>query len=58
MLSKDEIQMARYAGKLHFVLGAVSAQHDINAYLNLLRVDGSLTLVGAPEHPLLSHHSV
>lgn len=52
VLSKDEDQMARYTGKLHFVLDAVSAQHDINAYLNLLRVDGSLALVGAPEHPL------
>jgi alcohol dehydrogenase (NADP+) len=52
VLSKDEEQMQRYAGKLHFVLDAVSAQHDINAYLNLLRVDGSLALVGAPELPL------
>lgn len=52
VLSKDETQMARYGGKLHFVLDAVAAQHDINAYLNLLRVDGSLALVGAPEHPL------
>jgi uncharacterized zinc-type alcohol dehydrogenase-like protein len=52
VLSKDEEQMRRYAGKLHFVLDAVSAQHDINAYLNLLRVDGSLALVGAPEQPL------
>lgn len=52
VLSKDEKQMAAFAGKLHFVLDAVSAQHDINAYLNLLRVDGSLALVGAPEHPL------
>ncbi|HEY0895731.1 MAG TPA: NAD(P)-dependent alcohol dehydrogenase [Sphingobacteriaceae bacterium] len=52
ILSKDEEQMSRYAGKLHFVLDAVSAQHDINAYLSLLRVDGSLALVGAPEHPL------
>ncbi len=52
VLSKDEDQMQRYAGKLHFVLDAVSAQHDINAYLNLLRVDGTLALVGAPEHPL------
>jgi uncharacterized zinc-type alcohol dehydrogenase-like protein len=52
ILSKDEAQMARYAGRLHFVLDAVSAQHDINLYLNLLRVDGSLALVGAPEHPL------
>jgi uncharacterized zinc-type alcohol dehydrogenase-like protein len=52
VLSKDEADMSRYAGKLHFVLDAISAQHDINAYLNLLRVDGSLALVGAPEHPL------
>lgn len=52
ILSSDQEQMARYAGKLHFVLDAVSAQHDINLYLSLLRVDGSLTLVGAPEHPL------
>jgi len=52
VLSKDEAQMERYAGKLHFVLDAVSASHDINLYLNLLRVDGSLALVGAPEHPL------
>lgn len=52
ILSKDDAQMAKYAGKLHFVLDAVSAQHDINAYLNLLRVDGSLALVGAPEYPL------
>lgn len=52
VLSKDASQMQRYAGKLHFVLDAVSAQHDINIYLNLLRVDGSLALVGAPEDPL------
>ena len=52
VLSRDVTQMKRYAGKLHFVLDCVSAQHDINAYLRLLRVDGSLALVGAPEHPL------
>ena len=52
VLSKDETEMQRYAGKLHFVLDCVSANHDINAYLNQLRVDGALALVGAPEHPL------
>lgn len=52
VLSTDAEQMRKYARKLHFVLDAVSAQHDINAYLNLLRVDGTLALVGAPEHPL------
>jgi uncharacterized zinc-type alcohol dehydrogenase-like protein len=52
VLSKDEQQMEAYRGKLHFILDAVSAQHDVNAFLNLLRVDGSLALVGAPEEPL------
>jgi uncharacterized zinc-type alcohol dehydrogenase-like protein len=35
-----------------FILDTVSARHDINAYLNLLKRDGTLTLVGAPEDPL------
>lgn len=52
VLSTDEEQMKRYASKLHFMLDAVSAEHDINAYLAQLRVDGSLALVGAPEQPL------
>lgn len=52
ILSTDEAQMNAYAGTLHFILDCVSAQHDINAYLRLLKRDGSLTLVGAPEHPL------
>ena len=52
VLSTDPAQMAAYRGKLHFILDAVSAQHDINAFLALLRVDGSLALVGAPEQPL------
>lgn len=52
VLSKDPEQMAAFKGKLHFILDAVSAEHDVNAYLGLLRVDGSLALVGAPEQPL------
>ncbi|MDF3078272.1 MAG: NAD(P)-dependent alcohol dehydrogenase [Sphingobacteriaceae bacterium] len=52
VLSKDPEQMKKYTGKLHFLLDAVSAQHDINLYLSLLRVDGTLALVGAPELPL------
>lgn len=52
ILSIDAEQMQRYIGKLHFVLDSVSAQHDVNAYLRLLRVDGTLVLVGAPEFPL------
>ena len=44
--------MQKHAGSFDFTLDAVSAEHDINAYLNLLRLDGNLTLVGAPAKPL------
>jgi alcohol dehydrogenase (NADP+) len=40
------------AGKYDFVLDCVSASHDINLYLNLLRREGALALVGAPDKPL------
>lgn len=52
VLSTDEEQMKAHAKTLHLVLDNVSANHDINAYLNLLKVDGTLVLVGAPEEPL------
>lgn len=52
ILSTDDEQMKNNAGSLHFVLDCVSASHDINAYLSLLKRDGTLALVGAPEHPL------
>jgi alcohol dehydrogenase (NADP+) len=52
VVSKDEKQMAAHAGSFDFILDAVSAKHDINAYLNLLKRDGNLTLVGAPEKPM------
>jgi len=52
VLSKDPAQMAKHANSFDFILDAVSAEHDINAYLNLLKRDGTLVLVGAPEKPL------
>ncbi|MFZ4263318.1 NAD(P)-dependent alcohol dehydrogenase [Sphingobacterium sp. HJSM2_6] len=52
ILSTDNEQMEANASSLHFILDCVSAQHDVNAYLKLLKVDGTLALVGAPEHPL------
>lgn len=52
LLSTDPQQMKEKANSLHFILDAVSAQHDINAYLSLLKVDGTLVLVGAPMDPL------
>ena len=41
----------RGADKLDLILDTVSASHDLNAYLDLLRRDGVLCLVGVPEHP-------
>jgi uncharacterized zinc-type alcohol dehydrogenase-like protein len=52
VISTDEAQMTAQAGSFDFILDAVSATHDINAYLNLLKRDGNLVLVGAPEKPL------
>ncbi len=52
VVSRDANQMAKHAGSFDFILDAVSADHDINAYLGLLRRDGNLTLVGAPEKPM------
>jgi uncharacterized zinc-type alcohol dehydrogenase-like protein len=52
ILSSDPEQMKANAGTLHFILNCVSAQHNINAYLMLLKRDGQLTLVGAPAEPL------
>lgn len=52
VLSTDAAQMALHTKSLHFILDAVSAQHDINTYLNLLKVDGAIALVGAPMEPL------
>lgn len=52
VVSTDAEAMAAHANRLHFVLDTVSAGHDINAYLNLLRRDGTLTQVGAPGEPL------
>src|SRR5213596_1935448 len=52
VLSRNADEMQKHAGSFDFILDAVSADHDINAYINLLGVDGNLTLVGAPAKPL------
>jgi uncharacterized zinc-type alcohol dehydrogenase-like protein len=52
VISRNADEMAKHAGSFDFILDAVSADHDINAYINLLRRDGNLTLVGAPEKPM------
>ena len=52
VLSRNADEMAKHAGSFDFILDAVAADHDINAYIGLLRRDGNITLVGAPENPL------
>jgi uncharacterized zinc-type alcohol dehydrogenase-like protein len=52
VISKNADEMQKHVGSFDFILDAVSADHDINAYLALLARDGNLTLVGAPEKPL------
>ncbi len=52
VISKDADAMRKQMGRFDFVLDAVSAQHDINMYLGLLKLDGTLTQVGAPSQPL------
>ncbi|NVJ09547.1 NAD(P)-dependent alcohol dehydrogenase [Myxococcus sp. AM001] len=52
VVSSNKEEMAAQAGRFDLILDTVSAQHDLNAYLRLLRRDGHLVLVGAPEKPL------
>jgi alcohol dehydrogenase (NADP+) len=52
VVSRNADEMQKHSESFDFILDAVSADHDINAYINLLRRDGNLTLVGAPAKPL------
>lgn len=51
IISKDSAQMAAHAGSFDFILNTVAASHDLDPFVNLLKRDGTLCLVGAPEHP-------
>ena len=50
VISRNPEEMAQHTNSFDFILNTVAAQHDLNPFLNLLRRDGTLTLVGAPEH--------
>lgn len=52
VLSTDAAQMAKYVRTQNFILDTVSAKHDVNQYLNLLKPDGSVVLVGLPPEAL------
>jgi uncharacterized zinc-type alcohol dehydrogenase-like protein len=51
VISRNADDMQKHAGSFDFILDAVSVDHDINAYINLLRRDGNITLVGLPAKP-------
>jgi uncharacterized zinc-type alcohol dehydrogenase-like protein len=52
IVSSDANEMKKHLKSFDFILDTVSGEHDLNAYLQLLKRDGTLTLVGAPENPL------
>ena len=52
VLSKDADEMLKHAASFNFIIDTVSAQHDLNPYLQMLKRDGTMTLVGAPPMPL------
>jgi alcohol dehydrogenase (NADP+) len=51
IVSRSSDEMNKHMASFDFIIDTVSAEHDINAYLQLLRPDGNLTLVGAPDKP-------
>jgi uncharacterized zinc-type alcohol dehydrogenase-like protein len=52
IISRNAEEMQKHAGTFDFILDTIAADHDINAYINMLGRDGNITLVGAPEKPL------
>jgi len=50
VVSRNAGEMAAHAGSFDFILDTVAASHDLDAFTALLRRDGTLTLVGVPEH--------
>ncbi len=52
VVSRDAEAMQRQQGSFHFILDTVSATHDMNAYLALLKLDGILVQVGVPSQPM------
>src|SRR5881296_2093255 len=51
VVSRNADEMKKHEGSFDFILDAVSADHDVNAYITLLKHDGTLTLVGIPAEP-------
>jgi uncharacterized zinc-type alcohol dehydrogenase-like protein len=50
VISKNPQEMEAHTNSFDLIINTVAAPHDLNPFLNLLRRDGTMTLVGAPEH--------
>ncbi|HHK0216869.1 NAD(P)-dependent alcohol dehydrogenase [Burkholderia multivorans] len=51
IVSRNAEEMAAHANSFDFILNTVAASHDLDAFTGLLKLDGTMTLVGVPEHP-------
>jgi alcohol dehydrogenase (NADP+) len=51
VVSKNEAEMLKHANSFDFILDTIPADHDLNPYLQLLKLDGTMTMVGAPANP-------
>jgi alcohol dehydrogenase (NADP+) len=51
VISKNAEEMQKHTNTFNFILDTVSGDHDMNAYLSLLNLNGTMVLVGAPEKP-------
>src|ERR1700760_975813 len=51
VISKDAAAMAKEAKSFDFILNTVAVSHDLDPFIACLKRDGTMTLVGAPEHP-------
>ncbi|NDD91835.1 NAD(P)-dependent alcohol dehydrogenase [bacterium] len=49
--SRDSVDFQRQAGKFDFIIDTVSAPHDLNLFLGLLKRDGTMVVVGVPQEP-------
>jgi uncharacterized zinc-type alcohol dehydrogenase-like protein len=52
VISKNEAEMQKHASSFDFILDTVSSEHNVGALLDLVKLDGTLTMVGAPATPL------
>jgi uncharacterized zinc-type alcohol dehydrogenase-like protein len=52
VISKNEAEMQKHLNTFDFILDTVSADHNVAAYLDLIKLDGTMVMVGAPPNPL------